>query len=63
MPVGALNKGERGERVETAFSGEPLTPTRVPRRVYRFCDAESATESSDDEEPRTSKRASGVIDD
>lgn len=33
MPVGALTKGDRGDKVDVAFSGEPLTPTSVPRRV------------------------------
>lgn len=42
-----------------AFSGEPLTPTRVPRRVKRFCDAESETERREAVGPSTSKRASG----
>lgn len=40
------------------FSGFPLSPTRVPRLVYRFWDAESDTESREYGEPTTSNFAS-----
>ena len=33
IPVGALTKGDSVDKDETAFSGEPLTPISVPRRV------------------------------
>lgn len=36
----------------------PLNPTNVPRRVYRFCEADSDTERSEYGAPMTSKRAS-----
>lgn len=40
------------------LSALPLSPTNVPRRVYRFCEAESDTERSEYGAPMTSKRAS-----
>lgn len=40
------------------LSALPLNPTKVPRRVYRFCDAESETERSEYGAPTTSNRAS-----
>lgn len=43
------------------MSAFPLSPTRVPRRVYRFCDAESETESREYGAPMTSNRASVLI--
>lgn len=40
------------------LSALPLNPTRVPRRVYRFCDADSETDRSEYGAPTTSNRAS-----
>jgi hypothetical protein len=40
------------------LSAFPLKPTSVPRRVYKFCDAESETERSEYGAPTTSNRAS-----
>ena len=40
------------------LSALPLSPTNVPRRVYRFCEADSDTERSEYGAPTTSKRAS-----
>lgn len=42
------------------FSTFPLTPMRVPRLVYSFCDADNETESMEYGAPITSKRASGT---
>ena len=47
------------DRVETAFSGVPLKPTRVPLRVCRIWEAEMEAERREEDVPRTSKRASG----
>lgn len=58
-PRGALDRGERTESVEMAFSGWPLTPTKVPRRVKRFCEAVREMDRREDVDPKTSKRASG----
>lgn len=33
MPSGSRLNGESGDSVEMAFSGLPLTETKVPRRV------------------------------
>jgi len=60
MPRTARLKGSSRERVETAFSAGPLTPTNVPLRVYRFCDADNDTESREKGDPSTSNRASGA---
>lgn len=43
------------------LSAFPLNPTKVPRRVYRFCEAESDTERSEYGAPTTSNRASVVF--
>jgi hypothetical protein len=43
------------------LSALPLNPTSVPRRVYRFCEAESDTERSEYGAPTTSNRASMCI--
>lgn len=40
------------------LSAFPLNPTKVPRRVYRFCEAESETDRSEYGAPTTSNRAS-----
>lgn len=40
------------------FSTFPLTPTKVPRLVYRRCDADNETERREYGAPMTSKRAS-----
>lgn len=63
MPKGARMKGDSGESVEIALSGSPLTPTKVPRLVNRYCDAESDTESKDGVGPTTSNLASGSVGD
>lgn len=48
----------RLKRYLPTFSAFPSTPTRLPRRVYRYWDADSETESSEKGDPRTSNRAS-----
>lgn len=58
MPTGARRNGSRNERVEMVFSGFPLRPTRVPRRVCSVWEADSETERREKGVPRTSKRAS-----
>ncbi len=58
MPRTARLTGPRRDKEDTAFSGLPLKPTRVPRRVYRFCEAEMEAERREKVLPRTSKRAS-----
>ena len=58
MPSSALRTGASIERVETAFSGVPLKPTRVPLRVWRTWDAEMEADRREDDAPSTSKRAS-----
>jgi hypothetical protein len=40
------------------FSAFPLNATKVPLRVYKFCDGESWTERRENGAPRTSNRAS-----
>ena len=42
------------------FSAFPLTPTRVPRLVYRFCEADNDTERSEWGAPSTSNLASAA---
>lgn len=70
MPATVRRNGSSSESVDTAykvsavfirlvfsahtFSGFPLKPTRVPFRVYRFCDADTEAERSEDGPPRTS---------
>lgn len=61
MPNGSLCRGDRGDNEEMAFSGFPLTDMSVPRRVYRFCDADRDMDSSEELLPSTSKRASAVL--
>lgn len=58
MPTGARRNGSRKDSVERVFSGLPLSPTSVPRRVCSVCEAERETERSEKGVPRTSKRAS-----
>lgn len=43
------------------LSAFPLNPTKVPRRVNRFCEAESDTERSEYGAPTTSNRASVAL--
>ena len=40
------------------FSDFPLSPTKVPRLVYSFCDADNETERREYGAPRTSNLAS-----
>lgn len=58
MPRKPRRIGSNENKAERVFSGFPLKPINVLRRVYNCCDADNETDRIEYGAPITSKRAS-----